>query len=175
MKWEAEFRASDRRYAALLSGKMGGQFTGTVPDGAWGKIRVAIINGFNEVITNSESSVACLENLPWVGQQITAALAPTLAQLGTSGEVVVEFANLDESSEQLVEERKRSGPAAPDAFLIGVGAQKAGFDPGDKVLVQWSDGNRYPAKVVKKAPDQYLLELGDGRQMWVAAQWVYRT
>lgn len=175
MKWEGEFRASDRHYGILLSGKMGGEFTGDVPDGSWGKLRVAIINQFNDVISNTESSVACLENLPWVSSMITAALGPTIHQVGATGEVIVQFATLDGSSQELVEERKKHGPAAPDAFVIGMGAQKAGFDPGDNCLVQWEDGNRYPARVLQKAPDQYLIQFGDGRQMWVAAQWVYRA
>jgi hypothetical protein len=38
---------------------------------------------------------------------------------------------------------------------------------GAKVLVEWPDGNRYPATVQQCAPGQCLVLFPDGQQRWV--------
>jgi hypothetical protein len=55
-----------------------------------------------------------------------------------------------------------AAPAAPPAARP--------LAPGAQVLVQWSDGNRYPATVAQVAPGQCLVAFPDGRQFWVAEQ-----
>jgi hypothetical protein len=47
-------------------------------------------------------------------------------------------------------------PAAPAAPAIG-----------SKVMVEWADGNRYPATVQQCAPGQCLVLFPDGQQRWV--------
>jgi hypothetical protein len=44
-----------------------------------------------------------------------------------------------------------------------------GFVPGTRVLVAWTDGNRYPATVVQAQGDQCLCAMSDGQQQWVPA------
>ena len=46
------------------------------------------------------------------------------------------------------------------------------INPGSKVQVQWSDGNRYPAQVAQVAPGQILVDFGNGNQQWIAEQWI---
>ncbi len=50
---------------------------------------------------------------------------------------------------------------------VGMGAIAAGIGPGMAVLVQWSDGRRYPAQCTQVANGQVCVTFGDGRQMWV--------
>jgi hypothetical protein len=59
--------------------------------------------------------------------------------------------------------------------VMGYGAIAAGIGPGMAVLVQWSDGNRYPAKVTQVGGGQVCIALSDGRQMWVPETAVTRT
>jgi len=51
--------------------------------------------------------------------------------------------------------------------VAGMGAIAAGVGPGMAVLVQWSDGNRYPGQCMQVANGQVCVTFGDGRQMWV--------
>lgn len=44
--------------------------------------------------------------------------------------------------------------------------------PGSRVLVAWSDGNRYPATVVQVALGQFLCAFPNGQQQWVGESYV---
>jgi len=48
-----------------------------------------------------------------------------------------------------------------------VGGAVAGFTVGMQVLVQWSDGRRYPATVMAAQGGQVQVHFPDGRQVWV--------
>jgi hypothetical protein len=43
---------------------------------------------------------------------------------------------------------------------------------GRQVLVQWSDGNRYPATVIQSAGAQTQVMFPDGRQMWIDSRYI---
>jgi hypothetical protein len=58
-------------------------------------------------------------------------------------------------------------PAAPQP-----GAKAPVFAPGRPVLVQWSDGNRYPGQVVQEAGDRCLVSFSNGRQDWIPTQYL---
>lgn len=64
------------------------------------------------------------------------------------------------------------GGAALNAF--GMGAIAQGFGPGMAVLVQWNDGNKYPATIAQVGGGQICVAFGDGRQMWVPESAVSR-
>ena len=51
--------------------------------------------------------------------------------------------------------------------MMGYGAIASGIGPGMAALCAWSDGNKYPCKVVQVGGGQVLVAFGDGRQMWV--------
>jgi hypothetical protein len=57
-----------------------------------------------------------------------------------------------------------SAPSEPAALL-----------PGTHVLVQWSDGNRYPAILQQSAQGQCLVAFPNGTQQWVPAHTVMRA
>lgn len=44
--------------------------------------------------------------------------------------------------------------------------------PGTAVFVLWSDGNRYPGRVVNAASGQYLIQFENGSNQWIASQHV---
>jgi hypothetical protein len=46
------------------------------------------------------------------------------------------------------------------------------FSHGQSVMVQWSDGNRYPAKVLIQQSGQVQVVFPDGRQVWVPQGYV---
>ena len=58
--------------------------------------------------------------------------------------------------------------------MAGMGAIAAGIGPGMAVLVQWSDGKRYPGQCTQVANGQVCVTFGDGRQVWVPENAVAR-
>jgi hypothetical protein len=60
-----------------------------------------------------------------------------------------------------------SGFAAFGAAVEGLGRQVLGPNVGAAVLVQWSDGKKYPGTVAKVGKDQLLVTMADGSQHWV--------
>jgi hypothetical protein len=66
-----------------------------------------------------------------------------------------------------------AAPVAPPPAQAPWGqASPAAFGVGARVLVQWADGNRYPATVTQSAPGQCLVTFPDGRQQWVETQYL---
>ena len=59
--------------------------------------------------------------------------------------------------------------------VMGMGAIASGIGPGMAVLVQWSDGNRYPGSVVQVGGGQVLVAFGNGQQQWVPEHAVSKT
>lgn len=59
--------------------------------------------------------------------------------------------------------------SALDSFAKSI----SGPSIGQRVLVQWSDGNRYPGTVVQIAQGQIYVTMSDGRQLWVPQQYVF--
>jgi prepilin-type processing-associated H-X9-DG protein len=53
-----------------------------------------------------------------------------------------------------------------------VNSAVAPFAPGAPVLVQWSDGHRYPATVMLVHSGQVQVAFPDGRQVWVPQPYV---
>jgi hypothetical protein len=43
---------------------------------------------------------------------------------------------------------------------------------GSRVLVAWSDGNRYPGTVAQVGQGQYLVTMGNGQQHWIPEAYV---
>lgn len=80
-------------------------------------------------------------------QRLQAGHPPSLAARGAAGSVVNGIA---------VNPQAAAAPQAP-----------AGPSVGARVLVQWSDGNRYPGQVAQAGDGQYLIAFGNGQQHWV--------
>lgn len=60
-----------------------------------------------------------------------------------------------------------AGAAVAGFNLLGSAINTAVLGPGSRVLVTWSDGNRYPATVAQMANGQVFVTMSDGRQLWV--------
>jgi hypothetical protein len=58
--------------------------------------------------------------------------------------------------------------------VMGYGAIAAGIGPGMTVLVQWSDGNRYPGHVQQVQNGQVLVAFQNGQTQWVPESAVTR-
>lgn len=65
-----------------------------------------------------------------------------------------------------------AGAAAAGLSALGSAFSQALMGPGSKVLVQWSDGNKYPGTVAQMAQGQVLVTMSDGRQLWVPTNYV---
>jgi hypothetical protein len=64
-------------------------------------------------------------------------------------------------------------PAAAPAPAPAPAAAPAGIAAGSNVLVQWSDGNRYPGQVAQAQGGKYLVRFGDGREIWIDAPYIH--
>ncbi len=56
-------------------------------------------------------------------------------------------------------DRQRVAPTVNDLVLVP--------EPGAKVLVEWSDGNKYPATVKQSSTEQCQVVFPDGQEKWV--------
>ncbi len=65
-----------------------------------------------------------------------------------------------------------AGFGALGSAFSSLGNAVAGYTPGARCLVTWSDGQRYPATVVQTAQGQVLVAMGDGRQLWMPQAYV---
>lgn len=61
--------------------------------------------------------------------------------------------------------------ALGDAFS-SFGKAVSGFSVGARVLVTWSDGQRYPGTVAAVGQNTYLVAMSDGKQHWIPASYV---
>jgi hypothetical protein len=60
-----------------------------------------------------------------------------------------------------------AGAAAAGFGALGQAFNSAVMGPGSRVMVTWSDGNRYPGTVAQLANGQVYVTMSDGRQLWV--------
>ncbi len=60
-----------------------------------------------------------------------------------------------------------AGAAAAGFGALGQAFNSAVMGPGSRVMVTWSDGNRYPGTVAQLASGQVYVTMSDGRQLWV--------
>ncbi len=60
-----------------------------------------------------------------------------------------------------------AGAAAAGFGALGQAFNAAVMGPGSRVMVTWSDGNRYPGTVAQMANGQVYVTMSDGRQLWV--------
>lgn len=68
-----------------------------------------------------------------------------------------------------------AGLGALGSAFSSLGNAVAGYTPGARCLVTWSDGQRYPATVVQTSQGQVLVAMSDGRQVWMPAGYVVVT
>jgi hypothetical protein len=103
-------------------------------------------------------AAAAAQNVAAAHGQMAQQIASAPGQQAQAAQVAAAYA-----AQQANAAPPQAAPPAPAA---------AGSTPGSQVLVQWSDGNRYPGTVMQTAPGQVLVAFPDGRQMWVAQAYV---
>jgi hypothetical protein len=65
-----------------------------------------------------------------------------------------------------------AGVSALGGFFDSLSKAASTPPVGASVLVQWSDGKRYPGKVVALAQGQCEVEMEGGSRHWIPAQYV---
>jgi hypothetical protein len=65
-----------------------------------------------------------------------------------------------------------SGLGAFGSALDQVGKSIMGSKVGEKVIVHWSDGNKYPGVVAQVGKGQYHVTMSDGAQHWIPEAFV---
>lgn len=69
-------------------------------------------------------------------------------------------------SQQLPGQAAMGQPGGPPQLAAAGG----GVGPGARVMVLWTDGQRYPATVVQNQGGHFLCTMPNGQQQWVPAQ-----
>jgi hypothetical protein len=80
--------------------------------------------------------------------------------------------NYNQQAAQFGNEVGNAFSAFGSALGSFVNGAVAGFLPGSPVMVQWSDGQRYPGTVTTSQAGQVQVAFPDGRQVWVPQQFV---
>lgn len=83
--------------------------------------------------------------------------------------------NFDRQADQAVREVGKAaafGFNALGSALGALGNAVTGFGVGARVLVTWSDGQRYPATVAAVGQGQYYVTMTDGKQHWIPSAYV---
>jgi hypothetical protein len=65
-----------------------------------------------------------------------------------------------------------AGFSALGSALDSLGKSLSAPAVGSRVMVQWSDGHRYPGTVTQVAQGQYHVTMQNGQQLWVHASYV---
>jgi hypothetical protein len=94
-------------------------------------------------------------------------VAPKLAEVGAVGQIVIDMVTIDpddleKMQANMAKAAQNRAPAAP----------AAPFAPGSSVLVQWSDGNRYPGTVRNIEGGRTLIAFPNGREEWVPSEYL---
>lgn len=76
-------------------------------------------------------------------------------------------AQLDQGLEQGLNSFGNALASFGNAVGSSIDPSLAVFTPGSRVMVAWSDGNRYPATVMQNMNGQVQVAFPDGRQIWV--------
>jgi hypothetical protein len=119
---------------------------------------------------------------------VRARIAPALHDLGAQGQLSLDTVAFDEDSRarlmaanaeiakrvraKMAQERAEAEAAKAAAPQL---EEPAALAPGTHVLVQWSDGNRYPAVLQQSAREQCLVAFPNGTQQWVPAHAVSKA
>ena len=82
----------------------------------------------------------------------------------------LQYQNLERGAEQVGSALLGGLSALGNA--LDSAANKALLNVGSRVMVQWSDGNRYPGTIALVGQGQYQVTMQNGQQVWVPAQFV---
>ena len=149
-----------------------GSFDSDIPPGLEGAIRPILLEAVAGAVASHPRGVSAdPRDLAAVAQ---AAAAPRLAAMGIQGELTIaavsvspeDHARIQAASAQAAMRMRAqriaaAGPAASGSFAVGA-----------QVLVQWSDGQRYPGMVREVGADQVLVGFAGGATHWVPLQFV---
>ena len=125
-------------------------------------------------VTMSQNSAAAAAGAAGAGAN------PYAAAMGAQGNVGGPAAHQDPMGAAMAAamanpamQQAQAQQAAVMANPIGHGlglagkALTGGIVPGSRVMVAWSDGNKYPGKVMNASPGQYQVQFDNGSQQWI--------
>jgi hypothetical protein len=80
--------------------------------------------------------------------------------------------SLDQHAAQAASAFAGAAAAGFNALGAGVNYLAGTFVVGARVLVTWSDGNRYPGTIAALGQGQHLIAMGDGQQHWIGVSYL---
>ncbi|MGE0327963.1 MAG: hypothetical protein AB7K71_24845 [Polyangiaceae bacterium] len=106
------------------------------------------------------------------------------AQQGPSQQQAIAYANQDPiaaamNNPAVLQQQAAAASIMQNPLGFGFGQAAAvltgGITAGSRVMVMWSDGNRYPGQVLQAAPNQYLVQFEGGSQQWIPSNAVVQA
>ena len=159
--------ALDRPTGVKLTIRAFGEFACDCDEETGRQIGAAILEVLAEVADHSPSAAKLVADPMAFPTKVAPAIGQALAQRGLPamqlGNVTVSLA--PESIAALkAAKAKPAAPAGPAPLAVGA-----------QVLVQWSDGNRYPGEVRAIGDGQVQVAFAGGQVHWIAAAYVARA
>ena len=156
-KWGGTFTTLDPVARVPVRGRVFGEVDGVDPSEQEMAGRI-VVHAFNTATTNGTLSFLDDDAARELGELTEAELA---AQ-GKIWQVKVHGIRLDPASAAMV------AKAAPATTATAEQELPIGAD----VAVEWSDGNKYPGKLLEAAAGRYRVGFPDGQEHWVDARYV---
>lgn len=153
-----------------------GSFEGNVPPGAEPQVQQIMLWAVTQVA--AKNPMARPDNIAAEAQALA---APHLAGMGVQGTITVTGVSIPPDVHDQIQAAQRAAIQARMAAQQPQAPQQpqqpqmqGGLAPGAQVLVQWSDGQRYPGTVRDVNPQQQQVHVAfpNGASHWVPLQYV---
>jgi hypothetical protein len=189
--WGGSYSIVDPSTQLTVRVLVSGRFDGTLANPASIEaLKALVARAVGEAVASRQRSVlTLLKEKDAVIEGVRAHIAPALHELGAQGQLSIDAVTFDEDSrtrlmaanaeiakrlraqtiQQMAEE------AAKVSFSPSAPVEPSALAPGTHVLVQWSDGNRYPAVLQQSAQGQALVVFPNGTGQWVPAHAVSKA
>lgn len=153
-----------------------GTFEAEVPPAAEGSVKAIILEAVRRAVESKGSGADATE----IGAAATSYAAPHLAAMGLAGAITVTMVSVSEEDRAAIQNGGMNAVQAKLAAMREAAAAPApapapaGYAVGETVLVQWSDGHRYPGQVRDVRPDQVAVGFQNGAVHWVPVAYLSR-
>jgi hypothetical protein len=180
--WGGSFSIVDPSTQLTVRVLVSGRFDGTLANPASIEaLKALVTRAVGEAVASRQRSVLTLaKEKDTVIEGVRAHIAPALHELGAQGQLSIDAVTFDEDSRTRLmaanaEIAKRAREKKIQQMAAGTADDPSALAPGTHVLVQWSDGNRYPAVLQQSAQGQSLVVFPNGTGQWVPAHAVSKA
>lgn len=187
LKWSGQVDVTDPELGIPVQLHVQGRFAGDLPSDRQPWIESTLRQLLPHAVTQA-GKVLLPPDATGIALALHDQCRAILSRRGIEGEVVVEHAWVTTESRERLEaaQRARATGAQPEddvweSTMLSaksdlLDAAQASSGPASQVAVEcavlWSDGQRYPGRILERKGGQALVEMRDGQSHWIAASYV---